>query len=285
MRTLLLGLLSWSVLTTLAFAGNIAAPCTSAHTTDGRVCLGEWSTPTTTEVTFPVVGNTGGANLYVDDGGLSGSQHDLYLMYDYWNSPNTIGTNPFTSSFDVYFEVGSTDYLVHIAQGTLSAFTNTTGQPAPENGGSFEPITNPPWVPFSGDLGFAGFKGAIGAGTNPLDPAHTQQHLIAEFELTVNSCSFDNPAPNCNGLYSPAPAFWSASAGGQGKNNAQLADPPISSGIFMLNPDGTTTVTPVLGPNGGPVLQEEDAATTPEPATILMLGSGLVGLARLLRKC
>jgi hypothetical protein len=47
------------------------------------------------------------------------------------------------------------------------------------------------------------------------------------------------------------------------------ADPPISSAIFTLNPDGTTTVTPALGANGDPVLQRQDVSV-PEPSSLVL---------------
>jgi hypothetical protein len=67
-------------------------------------------------------------------------------------------------------------------------------------------------------------------------------------------------------LYSPDPAVWSA--GGKHDTN----DPPISSGIFTLNPDGTMFVLPVLSPNGGPIAQPSDL---PEPTSMLAFAAGI----------
>jgi hypothetical protein len=54
------------------------------------------------------------------------------------------------------------------------------------------------------------------------------------------------------------------------------ADPPISSGIFQLNPDGSTILIPVLGGNGAPVMQ---GTATPEPGSLNALASGVLLLA------
>ena len=60
---------------------------------------------------------------------------------------------------------------------------------------------------------------------------------------------------------------------------AVAADPPITSAIFTLNPDGTTIVTPVLGTNGGPVQQIPEGV--PEPSSLLLVLSGVLALTRL----
>jgi hypothetical protein len=49
------------------------------------------------------------------------------------------------------------------------------------------------------------------------------------------------------------------------------ADPPSSSAIFTLNPDGTTTVTPALGANGDPVLQPQNGSV-PELSSLVLAG-------------
>ncbi len=242
------------------------------HVTDG-VFTGpqEWDTTrtTVTEFTFPVVGNTGGANLFVEQAGGV-----LYLMYDYTNSA-ALHLTPANATFDVFFQVpndqpGGTDYVVSFTNSTFSAFEKpTTGPASPLNpDGSFN-LNSPVWTALSSDdLARAGFASAVGFGHDPATPS-VPDHLLAEFQLTIQTAS------NPDGFYDPSPAFWSASASGGGLG---VADPPISSAIFQLNPDGTTIVVPVLGPNGGPVLQPQDAVT-PEPSSVALVGVGVAILA------
>jgi hypothetical protein len=79
--------------------------------------------------------------------------------------------------------------------------------------------------------------------------------MIIELEVELNLPSgLGNIIPPHAGIYSPAPAFWSASAA------SNVIDPPISSAIFTLNPDGSTTITSVL----------------PEPSAFLLAGAGLL---------
>jgi hypothetical protein len=149
---------------------------------------------------------------------------------------------------------------------TFQAYEKPENVPAPTPGGGFNPNAAP-WTPLtSSDLALANFVGAIGFGTSPNSSTN---HQIAEFQLTINSGGSGNP----NGIYDPSPAFWSASTGGGGPA-AGPADPPISSAIFTLNPDGTTTVNPVLGLNGDPILQP----AIPEPSSFVLAGIGLLGI-------
>jgi len=217
----------------------------------------EWGCPTVSKSGFAQVGNAGGAFLYADQDG-----HNLNLMYDY-----AAGSN--ASFFDVFFEVvpDGHAYLVRMpAAGLLEAFERPIGSVAPlDANGSFALGAGSGWTPLTAaDLALAQFQGAVGFGTSQNNQA---PHPMAEFQLTINQAGAgDQP----NGVYDPSPAFWSASVNTNGG-----ADPPISSGIFTLNPDGTTTVTPVLGPNGAPVMQ---GSVLPEPATLALFMSGLFGL-------
>jgi len=73
---------------------------------------------------FPVVGQTGGAFLYVEQAtGAAANGTELYLMYDYVNS-NALGINGGNSFFDVFFQVTPehTDYVVRITNSALAAF-------------------------------------------------------------------------------------------------------------------------------------------------------------------
>jgi hypothetical protein len=258
--TLWAGLIAGAV-----FSANLAqaitvAPCN--HTTDGAFDPGEWNCATVSKSFFPQVGNAGGAFLYVDQG--QGNNNNLYLMYDY------VGGVAASSFFDVFFEVvpDGHAYLVRIpGGGGLLAFERPIGSVAPLlPNGAFDIGINSGWDPLSAaDLALAQFQGAVGFGVSPDDAT---PHPMAEFQLTINR-------QGGNGIYSPDPAFWSASES-SGVTPSGLTDPPISSGIFSLNPNGTTTVTPVLGPNGAPI--QQGTVTLPEPGTFLAFASGLLGV-------
>lgn len=254
----------------------ITPPPASAqvHVTDGVFTTpAEWTTPTTVSVFFPPVGVTGGAYLYVDQGfrsanPTSGSPDTLFLMYDAVRAASPGGF------FEVFFEVpADADYLVVIQQPGFAALERPHGSPAPLNpDGSFDVSPGSGWTLLTpDDLLRAQFHAALGFGPSPNLAA---DHLMAEFDLSI-----DNKAPGRvggDGLYDPSPAFWSASKSGN-------PDPPISSAIFQLNPDGSTIVTPVLGPAGGPVPRPQDAVPEPSLAGWL-LGGGIIGSLLALRR-
>jgi len=275
------------------------------HVTDGQFTGDEWGADTNAAKSFfPVVGDAGGAWLYVAQGSVVGQTDNLYLMYDWINSPN-LGMNPLSVStfFDVFFQVQNSDYVAHF--GTTPDSTSSTGfdQVAPliyeksqsvvspvNPDGSFN-LSTPPWTllnppggPNDPDFTNGNFDSAIGFGTSPNSAT---DHLMGELQMTINTTPFTG-LPS-TGLYSPEPAFWSASGSSSGSLNGiggvATVDPPITSGIFTLNPDGTTTLNPLFGFDGAPVLQPQDL--TPEPSSLAlvgMAGASLLGYARKRRK-
>jgi hypothetical protein len=261
------------------FNGNSIAGPQGKHVTDGAFTGGlngiEWQGPLVSTASFAQVGNAGGSTLYVEQGSSKfGQGNTLFLLYDYWAS-NANGFMPGSSFFDVFFEVppDGHDYLVRInGPGNFLAFEKTLGLASPlTNDGSFD-ITSSVWTPLSqADLDLAKFQASIGFGSSP---GHEQNHLIAEFQLSVDD-------GQGSGVYSPDPAFWSASVGAK---NGQ-GDPPISSEIFQLNPDGSTSLLGAIGSGGIPAKQQRDIAT-PEPASVVaaIFGIGALIAVRRSRK-
>ncbi|MGH8559189.1 MAG: hypothetical protein ACRESZ_17425 [Methylococcales bacterium] len=176
----------------------------AAHVTDGSFTdPTEWTGLNVNKQFFaPASAGSGNAWLYAEQ-----SNGILSLLYDYVGNtaPLTAG-----SFFDVFFQVGDDDYGIHITQGGFTAFEKPVSILSPFNpDGSFN-FNGPPWSALTaGDPDFAraDFHGAIGFGmsTNLGTP-----HWMAEFQVTINSAQ-NGPS---NGLYDPAPAFWSASTGG-----------------------------------------------------------------------
>ncbi len=267
-------------------------PANNVHITDGIFEPNEWTVnPTTDSQTFGLspTTNRGGAVLYVEQstGGVGGVQKfgtTLDLMYDYIASPTVLGagSNATNSSIDVSFQVpGDGDYAIHINGAGFSAFEKqpgTVSQENPDGTLKFEDAGGnaiAPWVAFNSldpDFATADLHAALGFGPSPNSAT---SHLIAEFDLSINSQGSGGAAGGGNpGLYDPAPAFWSAS----GKSGT--IDPPISSEIFLLNPDGTTFAAPLLNGNGDPVSQPSDL---PEPASAMLLTVG-IGSTLLRRK-
>lgn len=269
------------VVAVASLALSTAVEAVPLHIVDGAFELDEWNPArsTVTVNSFTVGGVSNAAFLYVEQSNngdpASGSiGNKLDLMYDYVNSS---GADPFNAAFDVFFQVGDTDYAVHIPGfGSLQAFEKPTGTVSLLKPDGSLDLTTSPWTfinPSDPDIALAQFVGAVGFGASPNSSTH---HLLAEFELSV-----DNGASN--GLYSPDPSFWSASTSNRELGRTCKSFDPffgclagsISSGDFKLNSDGTTTVVPTLGPDGGPVIQP-----VPESETwaLILVGLGLRGV-------
>jgi hypothetical protein len=253
------------------------------HVTDGVFTSpDEWTGPGVNQTFFAFnpATNAGGAYLYVEQGfsGITpteaGIPNTLFLMYDYVSSAEA-GFSVVNSFYDVFFSVPALgdDYVVRIfGQDNFLAVEKEIGTVSSLNPDGTFNLEDPVWSPLdSDDLAIAKFQTAIGFGTSPNSGS---PHLMAEFQLSINTGAFSG-GPS-TGFYDPAPAFWSASVGKEG------SDPPISSAIFTLNPDGSTIVAPALGPNGDPVQQPQQVV--PEPSTLAMVGTpvmiGLIGFCR-----
>ena len=282
-----------------------------SHVSDGQFTSpNEWTGPTVAKSFFPVQGQAGGAYLYVEQGftappasidfspldmpraiGMNRAQlplpepatrspNTLFLMYDWVNSNNVFQPGSTSVFFDVFFEVNRssdpTDYLVRIfpnSSNNFVAFERPHGSTPPLNSdGSFDISSNSGWISLSSqDLALANFRTAIGFG---MSPDFSSGHVLTEFQLDINN---SGDPMNPNGLYDPNPAFWSASVEGRGTSSLdKKGDPPISSGIFRLNPDGSTTVVPQFDSTGAPAKIPSQAV--PEPATLLLLAAGMLML-------
>lgn len=276
------------------------------HVTDGQFTGDEWGSDTNASKSFfPVVGNSGGAWLYVAQGSVPGQTGNLYLMYDWINSP-TLGFDPTKGPtfFDVFFQVKDNDYVAAFGtkvdassptgfdQTALSVFEKLGSVVSPLNPDGSLKLSSPPWTllnppggPNDADFTNGKFQAAVGFGTSPNSPS--TNHLMGELQMTIDTTKFGTPS---NGLYSPDPAFWGADAFNSeadlsGAVGPPEGDPPITSGIFTLNPDGTTTLNPLFSPNGAPVQQPQDLV--PEPSSLMLCGIAglsLVGYARKRKK-
>jgi hypothetical protein len=225
----------------------------------------EWAGPNVSKTFFPLaLDGSGGAYLYVEQG-ITGQPNRLYLMYDY------VAGTAAESFFNVFFQVKDEDYLAKIQGTSVTVFVKPADQPSSLNpDGTFN--TGAPWTAAdSDDLALGNFKGSVSFGVSPNSSV---PHPLAEFEVSIDEAAFGAGHPNSGtGLYDPSPAFWSASV----PKGSGPGDPPISSGIFQLNSDGGVGVIPVLGPNGGPVIQGN--VEIPEPGGVWMMGPALLLLA------
>lgn len=253
------------------------------HIVDGAFGSLEWTLsntdgsaapPNVSRSSFTVGGVPNAAYLYAAQYDASGVPVSvslgtkLGLMYDCTTCGAPLPSN---AALDIFFTSGLDDYVVHVFSSSgipdFRAFEKPVGTTSTLNADGSLNLADAIWTPLTAnDLAFARFAIAVGFGPSPNS---SLDHYFAEFELSVNTASVGVPP---NGIYSPEPAFWSASTSGTG-----FPTGPISSANFTLNPDGTTTVVPILGPNGAPIIQP-----LPEPATILLAlaGIGAMGFFR-----
>ena len=265
----------------LAFSNM--ADASPVHIVNGAFGALEWTVsgtdgsaapPNVSRSAFTVGGTPNAAVLYAaqyDNNGIpvSGSLGSkLGLMYDC-----TICRAPLPSNaaMDIFFNSGPSDYVVHVFSSSglpaFSAFEKSVGTISSLNPDGSLNLADPIWSALTaGDLTLAQFAIAVGFG---FSPNSFDDHYVVEFEMSINTAP-NGAAPN--GLYSPEPAFWSASTSGTG-----FPTGAISSANFTLNADGSIRVIPIVGPNGGPITQQ-----VPEPGTLaLVLASiGALGFMR-----
>ncbi|MBV6322013.1 PEP-CTERM sorting domain-containing protein [Duganella violaceipulchra] len=270
----------WRGILLLALAGiglAGAAQAAPVHVSDGLFGPAEWIVsatngapprPTVSSASF-TVGAPGGTRFYVEQStsGAPGSTlgHTLNLMYDLGSFTSAGAGGQF---MDVFFQNGSTDYVVHISDSGIQSFEKSHAVRSPVDAAGGFDLSSPFWSALDADdLALARFHAGASFGSSP---NYATPHFIVEFDLSVDTTGSATPLAPLppDGLYSPAPSFWSGSFGGAGRSTIV-----VGSAVFSLSSNGTTVVNPVLGPGGLPVLQ-----AIPEPGTLLLLAVGLLGL-------
>src|SRR5579883_108819 len=164
-----------------ALAGLLAG----THMVDGQFTSpSEWDTTraSVVETSFPVVGMTGGANVFAEQ-----ANNVLNLMFDYTNS-NTLGLNTSNSIVEIFFRVPNQgeDYAVKFAGSSFTAFTKPSDGPvSPLTPDGSLDLSSQVWSPMSStDLARANFVTAIGFGHNPATPS-VPDHLLAEIQVGI----------------------------------------------------------------------------------------------------
>ena len=227
------------------FVSGLIASCVFAC----PVHASQIQVPPPTTVQFPndvvLTGSVSGGLLHID----VETATTLDLTQDGWST-----------FFDISFHGAVSNYLAQFSTtgngGTYTtdvALYTSTGTPDPGDGGAYDPFNSSYWTPNLTDIGL--ISGSI-------------------FNNGSNDILFSFSAPlSPSGLLS-LPSFIAVSMAIVGPT---VLDPPISSAIFTLNPDGSLDILPLLDPNGNPVLQA--SASTPEPSSLALLGLGGIGTA------
>ena len=192
------------------------------------------------------------------------SPPELYLMYDYLGrTAIPTGPNQFMGSISFPLTIGGVSEQATVTFQTVSNYTinllvlgDFTDVTVSLNGGA--PV----------EASTLGLEAGDTFGVTPVDslwgvtttsPFHTTSHELMELGVPLDIApGFGSTTPNSpfpaggqgNGSgYSPNPAFWSSNLS---DNNG---DPPASGGLFLINPDGSTDITP-------------HAISVPEPTTL-----------------
>ena len=208
---------------------------------------------------------------------VPGSSAELYLMYEYKGRTNPLFTNGQeigTVSFPVTLDGTKHALKVIVRSKGDHDFTGAHDQSSSffdvffqlDNGA---PTTASCPISPTGTQAVSalcGIEAGVGFNASPFGALHLMIEL--EVPLLTPANFFTNPQLTkgaLNGVYSPAPAFWGAAA----TDNA--GDPPISSALFMLTPNGGTDICPVPGPCSFSV-------NAPLPGSLWLLSLGLAGL-------
>jgi hypothetical protein len=258
-----------------ASAATITNPLSTVPiTTDGQFTgsigghiqpNGEWSNVTplafiaTPNQAVPTALNDPAANSFlyaVIAPGTSAEGAELYLMYDFLG--RTLPFTPGDIVADISFPITLSEVVTPITvQVTAVDFILPAALSAPAALNYLFTVKRDS----DGSLiAGIGIDGGVGFGPSP---ESMNDHLLIELEVPLLiQQSFSTVLPPSKGVYSPAPASWTAAAADD------AVDPPISSATFQINPSGSVTL----------------ASDVPEPSSFLLGGLGLAGIGLLRRK-